>query len=99
MTGTIKLIALCLLLSAAPMLAQTKKPPKKVSKSATQKPVVKKKPVAKKGLVFICDGTGGYTFHSRKTCAELAKCKGRVLDMTKADAMNNWGRKQCKNCY
>lgn len=82
------------------LMAQTQTPKKITTKTTTAKPSVKKKPATKKaGKVFICDGAGGYTFHSRKTCADLNKCKGRVLDMTKADAINNWGRKQCKNCY
>jgi hypothetical protein len=96
----LKLIAIfALVLATGSLAAQTKTTTKAPAKSPAKKTAVKKKPAAKAGKVFICDGTNGYTFHSRKTCADLAKCKGRVLDMTKQDAINNWGRKQCKNCY
>jgi len=92
------LFLMLVLFAGATAHAQTA--PKKTTapKTTTKKPVVKKKPV-KAGKVFICDGSGGYHFHSRKTCAVLAKCKGRVLDMTKQEAINNWSRKQCKSCY
>jgi len=74
-------------------------PTKTTTKPVTKKTVTRKKPATKAGKVYICDGSGGYHFHSRKTCAVLAKCKGRVLDMTKREAMSDWSRKQCKSCY
>ncbi len=80
--------------TSATMFAQ--QTPKK--SSTTKKPVVKKKATKKGGGVFICDGATGYTYHSRKSCATLAKCKGRVLQMTKQEAIDNYGRKVCKNC-
>ena len=74
----------------------TTKPAAKPVKKATAKKGVKK---PKAGNVFICDGQGGYTYHSRSTCKDLAKCKGRVLDVSLVDAKGNYGRKQCKLCY
>lgn len=97
-TGLSRLLVL-LLVIAAPVFVTAQTTPKKTTKPATTKKVSKKKPAAKAGKVFICDGAGGYHFHSRKTCAVLAKCKGRVRDVTKQEAMGDWGRKQCKSCY
>lgn len=72
---------------------------KKASTTTKKTTATKKGKTAAKGKVLICDGVNGYTFHSRRTCAELAKCKGRVLEVTKQEAMGDWGRKQCKVCY
>lgn len=91
------LITACLLMVCNLSLMAQQTPKKTTKKPATTK--TKKKVAAKPGKVYICDGTGGYTYHSRQTCVELKKCKGRVLDMTKQEAIGSWGRKQCKNCY
>jgi len=79
--------------------AQTQTSPKK--QTTAKKPAAKKKGKATKkaGSVFICDGTNGYTYHSRKTCKDLVKCKGRILEMTQQEATGNYGRKVCKNCH
>ena len=103
-----KVLALAFLAAAlycSPAQAQTAPAKKaaatktKTTVKATPKTSSKKGGAKKAGTVFICDGAGGYTYHSRRTCADLNKCKGRVLDMSKQDAINNWGRKQCKNCF
>lgn len=86
-----------MLITATTVLLSAQTTPKKTT--TTKKTTIKKKPATKAGKVFICDGAGGYHFHSRKTCAVLSKCKGRVLDVTKKEALGDWGRKQCKSCY
>jgi len=76
---------------------QTPKKPT-TAKSGTKKTGTQKKVTKKSGSVFICDAANGYTYHTRKTCKELSKCKGRVLELTKQEATSNYGRKPCKNC-
>lgn len=98
-------LVLCLALAGAHSNAgYIQQTPKKGNTKSSVKPA--KKPTPKKsvkkpkaGNVFICDGQGGYTYHSRSTCKDLSKCKGRVLDVSLVDAKGSYGRKKCKLCY
>jgi len=79
-----------------------KKTPAKTSstKTTAKKPVAKKKAVAKKsGNVFICDGVGGYFYHSRASCEILKKCKGKILNVPLQQAKGQFNCKPCKKCY
>lgn len=48
--------------------------------------------------VYVC--TGGYAtkYHSRPNCRGLNNCKGKVIKITKAQALKQ-GRTACKICY
>ena len=88
---------------ASDLNAQTPKKAKttksKTTKTTSKKAVAKTPKAATKTSsdVIICDG--GYFFHRRNSCEILKKCKGRILTVTKQNAMDQYSCKQCKKCY
>ena len=79
----------------------TKATPAKSTKQAPAKKTTAKKTTKapkKDAMVFICEGTNGYTYHSRRTCAILAKCNGKIREVSKSDAVYSYGKEPCKNC-
>jgi hypothetical protein len=49
--------------------------------------------------VYICDSESSYAFHSSESCRGIKRCTHGILKVSKADAMNKYGRKACKICY
>src|ERR1700752_945741 len=84
----------CIQAQQAPTKAKTTKAAPAKSASAKKPTKTSKKPA----MVFMCEGTNGYTYHSRRTCAKLAKCNGKITELSKADAVNGFGKEPCKNC-
>jgi hypothetical protein len=94
------LVFICI--AGTSVLHAQQQPSKKTpaTKGTTKKPVAKKKPGAKKPAnVFICDGVGGYFYHSHAACAALKKCKGKVLSVSKQQATGQYSCKPCKKCF
>jgi hypothetical protein len=51
----------------------------------------------KSGTVYVCDSKTAKSYHSKKECGMLKKCKGTVKEMSKADAEAK-GYTACKSC-
>lgn len=52
----------------------------------------------KQEVVYIC--TGGYAtkYHKKKNCRGLYNCKGKVVEISKTEAVKK-GRTACKLCH
>lgn len=48
-------------------------------------------------VVYICTGTHATKYHIDKNCKSLSNCKGRVVEMTKGEAVKRH-RTPCKLC-
>ncbi len=48
--------------------------------------------------VFICTGSGATTYHLRKTCSVLKRCKADLETVTRGTAVVNQRRTACKVC-
>jgi hypothetical protein len=78
---------------------QAQQTPSKTKKTPAKATAGKKPQASKKAaMVFICEGTNGYTYHARRTCAKLAKCNGKITEVSKNDAVHTFGKEPCKNC-
>ncbi|HEX5155148.1 MAG TPA: hypothetical protein VFW07_27080 [Parafilimonas sp.] len=54
---------------------------------------------AKAEYVYICDSNTAYAYHKTKDCSGLNRCTHEIRKITKADAINEYGRRACKVCY
>ena len=55
--------------------------------------------VPKETSVYICNSEKAVAYHSSKTCRGLNNCKHEILEVSKTDAVNAYGRRACKICY
>ena len=49
--------------------------------------------------VYICNSSGAKVYHSSSSCWGLNKCTHGVIEVSKSDAISNYGRRACKICY
>jgi hypothetical protein len=49
--------------------------------------------------VFVCDSTTSVAYHETKNCRGLNRCTHEIIQVTKRDAIENYGKRACKICY
>lgn len=57
-----------------------------------------KKEKKKEATVYICDSKTASVYHSGEGCRGLNNCKHEIIEVTKKDAVNVYGRRACKIC-
>jgi len=50
------------------------------------------------GVVFVCDSSTSYAYHSYQNCRGLNRCKHQIISVTENQAQN-MGKRPCKICY
>lgn len=48
--------------------------------------------------VFICLGGTAYAYHYTRSCKGLAQCRHQIVQVTKDEAVQKYGRKACGYC-
>lgn len=48
--------------------------------------------------VHICNNKNTSVYHVSKSCKALTKCKHEIINVTKTDAVNKYGKRACKIC-
>ena len=54
---------------------------------------------AAESIVWICTSSGAYAYHNNRQCQGLNNCKATIIQVTKEEAIQKWGRRPCKRCY
>lgn len=49
--------------------------------------------------VFICNSSSAVAYHDTKLCNGLNRCTHEILEVTKKEAIDKYGRRACKICY
>lgn len=49
--------------------------------------------------VYVCDTKTSVAYHSTKDCKGLNRCSHEIIHVSKADAVNVYGKRECKLCY
>lgn len=49
--------------------------------------------------VWICTGRGAFAYHLKSNCRGLNRCKSEIKNITLLDAITQWHRDKCRNCY
>lgn len=61
--------------------------------------LVKKNFSASAEKVFICTGPQSRVYHKTKSCKGLRSCSKDIIQVTKKEAIERYGRRACKVCY
>lgn len=49
--------------------------------------------------VYICNSSTAVAYHDDRSCRGLNKCTHGILEVTKKEAIDKYGRRACKICY
>lgn len=49
--------------------------------------------------VYVCDSSTSVAYHETKECKGLNRCKHDIINITKKDAIDKYGKRACKICY
>lgn len=48
--------------------------------------------------VYVCNNKTSEVYHTNRQCKALHKCSHEIIDITKSDAINKYGKRACKVC-
>lgn len=49
-------------------------------------------------IVYLCNSKTSEVYHTNRQCKALKKCSHEIIEVTKADAINKYGKRACKIC-
>ena len=49
--------------------------------------------------VYVCDSSTSVAYHSSKSCKGLNRCTHQIIEVSKQDAIDKYGKRACKICY